>query len=119
MMQQPTDRRRWTSREIAGAAAWYHPIGATAIALVSEASWEETNSGSTIALPAPSPQVVSALRAELHPALEELEKGRGFVILRGLPPAWTSCQKQLAYWLLGHGLGKPVVQNVQGVVLYD
>src|SRR5262249_15798155 len=58
--------------------------------------------------------------ADLAPALEALERGRGFVILHGLPPdAYTASELQTIYWLVGQLLGRPIEQNIQGTLLYD
>ncbi len=63
--------------------------------------------------------VIWAVRTELRPVREELEIGRGFAILTGLPASLTGIEKRQTYWLMGYGLGLPVVQNIQGVLLYD
>jgi hypothetical protein len=48
----------------------------------------------------------------------ELESGRGFVLLRGLPVArWGDELSALAYWILGLHLGRPGAQNPQGDLL--
>src|SRR5206468_4494330 len=49
----------------------------------------------------------------------ELETGRGFVVLQGLPEAYGPQERQAAYWLVGQLLGQPFAQNVQGTLLYD
>jgi alpha-ketoglutarate-dependent taurine dioxygenase len=56
----------------------------------------------------------------LAPAKYDLEFGRGFVILEGLPLAKLTEREAVAsYWLLGQLLGEPFAQNVQGTLLYD
>jgi alpha-ketoglutarate-dependent taurine dioxygenase len=56
----------------------------------------------------------------LAPARHDLELGRGFVILNGLPAAELSGRAATAsYWLIGQLLGNPFAQNVQGTLLYD
>jgi alpha-ketoglutarate-dependent taurine dioxygenase len=56
----------------------------------------------------------------LAPALDALERGRGFVILHGLQPgAYTAAELQTVYWLVGQLLGRPMEQNIQGTLLYD
>ena len=45
----------------------------------------------------------------------ELEHGRGFVLLRGLPVMrWSRMQTLIAYWSLGLALGTPVPNNALG-----
>jgi hypothetical protein len=48
----------------------------------------------------------------------ELLRGRGFLLLRGLPVArWGDELAALAYWGLGQHLGKPGAQNPEGELL--
>jgi alpha-ketoglutarate-dependent taurine dioxygenase len=58
-------------------------------------------------------------REAVRPIAEALERGRGFVVVK--PPAryYHDHQLKLLYWLVGQALGRPVVQNVQGALLYD
>src|SRR5687768_17740777 len=49
-----------------------------------------------------------------------MESGRGFAIVTGLDgERWSGDAASRAYWLLGQALGRPVVQNVQGTLLYE
>src|SRR5205823_5893125 len=61
----------------------------------------------------------AACAAELEPVRAELETGRGFVVLQGLPEGYGPQERQAAYWLVGQLLGQPFAQNVQGTLLYD
>jgi hypothetical protein len=48
----------------------------------------------------------------------ELTTGRGFIVLTGLPvERWGEARSGLAFWLLGHHLGVPGAQNVDGELL--
>ena len=61
-----------------------------------------------------------SLSEHLAPARYDLELGRGFVILEGLPLARLSEREAIAsYWFVGQLLGEPFAQNVQGTLLYD
>ena len=52
--------------------------------------------------------------------LDELEGGRGFVVVRGLPVArWSEAESRVAIWGLGTHLGRPVGQDVAGSLLHD
>ena len=56
----------------------------------------------------------------LKSILTALEAGRGFVIISaGQADRYSSKEWQSAYWLLGHLMGRPMEQNVQGTLLYD
>ena len=60
------------------------------------------------------------LAPRLQAALHELQSGRGFVLLRGLPLAqWSKDRARLASWGLGTWLGNHVSQTVQGARLVD
>jgi hypothetical protein len=48
----------------------------------------------------------------------ELQHGRGFMLVRGLPVArWGDERSALVYWSLGQHLGEPGAQNPQGDLL--
>jgi hypothetical protein len=58
------------------------------------------------------------LAARLDAILEEIERGRGFALLRGLPrERYTDAECELVYWGLGAHLGTPVSQNARGHLL--
>ncbi len=55
------------------------------------------------------------LAAVLDELLEEIENGRGFVLLRGIPrERYTDEECELIYWGLGVHWGNPVSQNARG-----
>lgn len=61
-----------------------------------------------------------ALAPLLGDALRELQDGRGFVLLRGLPLAQGSKERaRLAAWGLGTWIGNHVSQTAQGIRLVD
>ena len=62
----------------------------------------------------PLPRLAGRLRAIEN----EVVRGRGFVLLRGLPvQRWTRAQSAFALWGLGRHFGDPVPQNAQGHLL--
>jgi hypothetical protein len=55
---------------------------------------------------------------ELSSVLDELERGRGFVLLRGIPVSrYTPGELRNLYWGLGAHLGHPRYQNAQGELI--
>ncbi len=63
---------------------------------------------------------LAGCRDDLRPARDELERGRGFVIIHGLErDRYSPDELTAVYWLVGQLLGVPFVQNVQGTLLYD
>lgn len=58
------------------------------------------------------------LGRELARIADELETGRGFVLIRGLPiERYTEADASVIYWGLGQHLGIPVSQNAAGHLL--
>jgi alpha-ketoglutarate-dependent taurine dioxygenase len=51
--------------------------------------------------------------------LDALEDGPGFVVIESAGRDYDDRRRTLLYWLVGQALGGPVVQNVQGTLLYD
>ncbi len=48
----------------------------------------------------------------------ELERGRGFVVVSGVPvQRWGQATSELFFWCLGHHLGVPGAQNTEGDLL--
>ena len=49
---------------------------------------------------------------------EELLRGRGFVLIRGLPiERWSVRRRAIAFWGIGARFGRPVMQNAMGHLL--
>jgi len=58
------------------------------------------------------------LAARLGSIQSDVVRGRGFVLLRGLPVEhWTREQAACAFWGMGRHIGDPVPQNAQGHML--
>jgi len=58
------------------------------------------------------------LSARIGQWRETLAKGRGFVVVGGLPvEAWGESKSAMAFWLLGHHLGVPGAQNADDELL--
>ncbi|GIS18982.1 MAG: hypothetical protein CM15mP120_08980 [Pseudomonadota bacterium] len=58
------------------------------------------------------PSVMSVLRT----ASADLAAGKGFVLLRGLNAKDTERLRRV-FWVIGNGLGAPVMQNARGEIL--
>ena len=57
-----------------------------------------------------------ALSLMLSNASQALSQGKGFVLLRGLDAVDVE-QLRRIFWIIGTGLGQPVMQNARGEVL--
>jgi len=58
----------------------------------------------------------SAVADVLQRAGSELAQGKGFVLLRGLDAKDIELMRRV-FWIIGNGLGEPVMQNAKGEVL--
>jgi alpha-ketoglutarate-dependent taurine dioxygenase len=115
-----TDRRAWRAGDIDAPSAWYFQLPAGCLTALDETirKLRQHPRAPTTVRAAETPCANCA--ADLAPALEALEHGRGFVILHGLSPdAYSPTELQTIYWLVGQLLGQPMVQNIQGTLLYD
>ncbi len=110
----------WKGSELLGQeAAWIYRLSQESIAAL-ELALEHTQSKGLNA-PYFSKEdfpITPALQAEIDDFAEELENGRGFVVIRGLPAERLS-EEQLAiiYYGIGLHLGLPVTQNERGDLL--
>jgi alpha-ketoglutarate-dependent taurine dioxygenase len=120
-MRPPGEEPRlWNAQTIGNPLTWTQPLSGGVIAalrLIAEA--QVRGEGSITAMRLTADEKAS-VRGHVAAAKEELEQGRGFVILDRLPIGDLSEREATAiYWLLGQLLGEPVAQNVHGTLLYD
>ena len=110
-----TDARAWRGAELAD-VDWITRLSADEInalygmaeALPSDdAAWLDLDPGEVMQSP-----VADMLRG----ASDELAAGKGFVLLRGLD-ADDPERLRRVFWIIGNGLGEPVMQNARGEVL--
>ncbi|NKB68377.1 MAG: TauD/TfdA family dioxygenase [Candidatus Latescibacteria bacterium] len=106
---QEPDRRAWKTATIDAPAHWNYPLPADCLDWALDA--KDVNANTVVP--------ISCSQA-LAPVRQALEKGRGFALVEGLPIEELSApQAQAAYWALGHYLGRPTRQNIEGALLYD
>jgi hypothetical protein len=107
----------WIGPEIQHDRSWIHRVDAPAVKEIEAALAHAKRLGASIPFAAdafPLPR----FSAELDRILEEVEKGRGFVLVRGIPrDRYTDDDCELIYWGLGVHLGTPVSQNTRGHLL--
>jgi alpha-ketoglutarate-dependent taurine dioxygenase len=113
------DRRAWTAATLDRPEAWYHRLPPECLEPIDrqvKALRREPRPATELFL---SDAERAACAHELGNVHRDLEDGRGFAILEGLPAGYSSEEARAAYWLLGQALGEPCEQNVQGTLLYD
>lgn len=111
MLTQPiTGVRAWTARSIDAPESWHYPLPPAVLAACpAEAPLPVTAF-------APAADVRAGCARALQPVRRALTDGRGFAIIDA-PADFPNLP--LLYWLVGHALGSPMEQNVQGTLLYD
>jgi hypothetical protein len=104
----------WIGPELQAQASWIRRLSDGAIQEIDAALVHAKRAGAAIpfsrdAFPLPR------FAAELDAILDEVENGRGFMLLRGIPRhRYTDAECELIYWGLGVHLGLPVSQNARG-----
>jgi hypothetical protein len=107
----------WTGRDLQADASWIHPLSPESLEEIDRALGIAKRTGARIpfgrdAFPLPH------VSEELDSILDEVENGRGFVLVRGIPRSRYSDEEcELIYWGLGVHLGTPVSQNARGHLL--
>ena len=108
----------WYGRDLAHTEEWIHPLSrreAEELLRLVDATRGVSRDRITAA-DVPLDALAPAMRAWR----ETLRRGRGFVLVRGLPVERMSADDSaLAYWILGLHLGTPVPQNFSGETLVD
>jgi alpha-ketoglutarate-dependent taurine dioxygenase len=119
VLQISTDPKAWSAATVDAASQWYFPLPSALLAELRAVV--DAKPGD---LPVTELRLNESQRAAWSEAvagpLRDLEDGRGFVILNGLPMRDLSQREAVGiYWLVGQLLGEPFAQNVQGTLLYD
>ena len=113
--QPIVDRRAWRGAELAE-SDWATHLSALEISALHDMA---------DALPADDKGWLEADRRQimtpavdklLETAREELAMGKGFVLLRGLDASDAERLRRV-FWIIGNGIGEPVMQNARGEVL--
>ncbi|MGH8442704.1 MAG: TauD/TfdA family dioxygenase [Nevskiaceae bacterium] len=75
-------------------------------------------SGKTLAQMSTADFPLPALSARIAQWRNEIRRGRGFVLIRGVPVGqWSEQQSETFFWCLGHHFGIPGAQNPEGDLL--
>jgi len=108
----------WTGRTLTGDQSWLHHLSPAEVAAIDAALATLHSRGR--AFPAFGRQdfPLDALTPRLAGWAQDLENGRGFVLLRGLPVhRYTDAEIQAVTYGIGLHLGQPVCQNPRGELL--
>lgn len=125
MTGQPGSRRRpfegacaWSRSDVADSADWSYELTAAEVAEVDAALAVAKASGKPMAELTRADFPLPSLARSIAAWLRELDQGRGFLLVRGLPvERYGDEDSALAYWGLGLHLGTPISQNAAGDLL--
>ena len=116
ILKQPvTGPAAWKGAELAGDNSWIHQLTEVEVTEIDAALQSLTSRG--IEFPGFSAVdfELPTLRAKLQTIATELETGRGFLLLRGLPvQRYSDDEIRIIYYGLGLNMGSPVGQNPKG-----
>ncbi len=118
LKQKITGPAAWTGQGLAGDTSWIHVLTADAVASIDAALAAVKGKG--LKFPhfgkADFPLDAQALKLPQH--ANELENGRGFMLMRGLPvERYSEDDIRIIYYGIGLHLGEPVHQNPKGELL--
>jgi alpha-ketoglutarate-dependent taurine dioxygenase len=115
-----TDARAWRAETVGRPADWYFRLRPRTLKALDEAIAEMRRRPRPVTALELADTPCADCEADLEPVLGVLERGRGFVIVEGVPvERYSPDELQAIYWLVGQLLGRPFAQNVQGTLLYD
>lgn len=104
----------WIGPRIQHDASWIYRVEAAAMEELDAALAHAKRAGARIPFSTDS-FPLPRFSGQLNHILDEVENGRGFVLLRGIPrDRYTDEECELLYWGLGVHLGNPVSQNARG-----
>ena len=116
--QPLTGPAAWRGADISRDTSWIHPLSAEAIAAIDAGLAQLKARGLLFPDFRKEDFPIGPLATQLQAIARELEDGRGFLLLRGLPVARYSDEELNAiYYGLGLHMGTPVRQNPRGELL--
>jgi hypothetical protein len=107
----------WIGPRLQNDPSWICRLNDTHVAEIDAALQQVKRAGLTVPFAAGA-FVLPTLAPLLARQLDEVENGRGFVLLRGFPrERYSDADCELVYWGIGLHFGKPVSQNARGHLL--
>jgi hypothetical protein len=109
----------WMARDFEnGNSAWVHHLSASEVGIIDGALADLRSRGRSFPDFSAEDFPIHALRPKLSDWAEELENGRGFLLLRGLPiDRYSDGEINALYYGIGLHMGQPVCQNPRGDLL--
>lgn len=108
----------WRGDELAARDDWRITLDETAIAELDRALARARASGKPLGQLTAADFPLPRLRVRIREWADALTRGRGVVLLRGLPvERWSVDEASIVFWCLGQHLGRPGAQNGRGDLL--
>ncbi|MBV9858527.1 MAG: TauD/TfdA family dioxygenase [Alphaproteobacteria bacterium] len=108
----------WSGKDLQQSTAWIETLTAPEIAEVQDAMWRVKQLGVPLHRVRRADFALPTLSERLGHIARELEYGRGFVLLRGLPvEQYPDDETRFIVWGIGAHLGVPVSQSKNGELL--
>lgn len=108
----------WNGADMAQTDEWKYPLADQHVAELEAAAVHAEATGKPIEDLTRDDFPLGTYRAELAQIADDLENGRGFVLIRGLPvQSYTLKRSATIYWGIGQHLGIPVSQNGNAAML--
>ena len=115
-----TGPKAWRGAALANDPAWIVTLTGAEVADLEQALATAKGTGRPLAEIGREQFPLTALRPRLQQVLNEVQDGRGFVVVSGLPVDRHSADDVgLVCWGLGRYLGRPLYQNPAGDLLRD
>lgn len=110
----------WTGAGMSGRRDWIHELSPVEVADVERIAADLRRLGKDRTELRRDDVEAGVLAPALRDWREQLHRGRGFLLVRGLPvDRMTTEDAAAVYWILGLHLGTPVPQNLAGELLTD
>lgn len=110
----------WTGADLAADQSWRWPWEAAELAEIDTALAHAKTAGAHWLSVTRETFPLRRVTDKLSAVAEELENGRGFVLLQGLPvERYGDDDRRLVWMGLGHWLGQPVTQDNTGQMMRD
>jgi Taurine catabolism dioxygenase TauD, TfdA family len=114
------DRSVWTGTQLQNRTDWITHFTDPQLVELNSAIADALHDGRSYGDMALDGLTLPTLAQTVADWIDEIEDGRGFVLIRGLPVEdYTAAEARMAYWLLGLQLGLPTSQNAAGDLVAD
>jgi hypothetical protein len=109
----------WRGEDMRGRPElWTFQLGAPDVEELNAAQRVAAASGKKLRHMTAADFPLPGLAARIREWRDEIRRGRGFVLIRGVPVGqWTEAQSETFFWCLGHHFGIPGAQNPEGDLL--